>query len=643
MSTVFETKLTKEHIERSSKTKPEKALFEIVWNSLDADSFNINIIFDTSLSIDNNTPTRIVVVDDGEGIPYNNIEEELKDYGISKKTKKNKSPKGRMYHGKLGEGRYTYFSIGRNISWVTVAKVNNILEKSTIVFSDDRLNVTVDKNQELDENDKQGTAVLLENLTENAKNYFSNIEKVKEDLIKEFAPYLKGYSDIKLSINGTRIDFQSAIDCENKYEYKLNDFNYSLTIIKWKEIKSGQLFILGDGNVVYQYQKYENALKSYSLYLMSEYFDVLKLENEIELIDLKEEWRSIKDFIDKSLLSFVDNNNVKVNNDFINELKEDDVYPFDENNNGNKEIEFSKQIFDVVASSINRVTTKISTANKESRKLTYRLIRQAIENEPTNLNKILTEVFSLTDEQQKEFADLLKDISLSSMITTMKEVHSRLYFIEELSKIVYSDINKRVKERTQLQPLLENHLWIFGDQYTFGTSDISLRNVLKKYSSHLGEVTFELTEEQKNNSDYNKIPDLVLWCKQRIGQKYENLVIELKAPSVVLGFKEINQIKGYRDTIIEDSSFSKDKNQWRFILIGQSLDKHAENELKSDAGKHFPVDNSTIEIMTWGELLDNNRLRYEFYVENTKINITDKKVDESLNKKWESMFGEKII
>ena len=159
----------------------------------------------------------------------------------------------------------------------------------------------------------------------------------------------------------------------------------------------------------------------------------------------------------------------------------------------------------------------------------------------------------------------------------------------------------------------------------------------------MGEVTFELTEEQKNNSDYNKIPDLVLWCKQRIGQKYENLVIELKAPSVVLGFKEINQIKGYRDTIIEDSSFSKDKNQWRFILIGQTLDKHAENELKSDAGKHFPVDNSTIEIMTWGELLDNNRLRYEFYVENTKINITNKKVDESLNKKWESLFGEKII
>ena len=107
-------------------------------------------------------------------------------------------------------------------------------------------------------------------------------------------------------------------------------------------------------------------------------------------------------------------------------------------------------------------------------------------------------------------------------------------FLQVLEEMVYNDsVGKAIKERTQFHKVLLKELWIFGEKYTLGTSDQSLRNLLKAHLNCLGrdELTPEIPPEAVE--DLTRIPDLCLF--QQICPSYENfehLVIELKRPTL---------------------------------------------------------------------------------------------------------------
>ena len=99
--------------------------------------------------------------------------------------------------------------------------------------------------------------------------------------------------------------------------------------------------------------------------------------------------------------------------------------------------------------------------------------------------------------------------------------------------------------------------WIFGDNYQFGAADNTLRTVLKKYLHFLGRNDFEELVLDEKNAD--KIPDICLWKqykKDYQGNK-ENLIIEIKKPTLEVGMKEVNQVQTYANKIIEDPAFPK--------------------------------------------------------------------------------------
>lgn len=104
--------ITQEHFDRSVKGSPKEAVKELIWNACDADAKNIEVSFDYDGIAGAESVSDIYVKDDGHGIAIDHIEEYFGKYGRSQKTYSDKSPGGRIYHGKLGQGRYKSLAAG---------------------------------------------------------------------------------------------------------------------------------------------------------------------------------------------------------------------------------------------------------------------------------------------------------------------------------------------------------------------------------------------------------------------------------------------------------------------------------------------------------------------------------------------------
>lgn len=637
MKKIIETKLTGEHLKRAGNVSPSDALNEIIWNSLDADANFIHIKILKESEIDPQNITGISVEDDGGGLNYTNIDNALGEYGKSTKTDATKTLSGRPLHGKLGEGRYTYFSIGNSVSWITKFLDGHKVFKSKIIFTKTN-RVIVESPAPTQE--ETGMIVIVDEIADSAAIYFSNDNKVKSNIIKEFAPYLFGYPQIKISLNDENISFSDAIRFKESYK-KVSSDSFEIIVINWNELKSGELFILGEGRTTLSSQIMKKIPDNYSVYICSSFFDEIKTKGELDIVELNDKWSEIEMMIDESLSEFQSIHNIDSNKQFIDGLIESGVYPFNEIPDTIEE-KTNKKIFDVVAVAINDVSPKINTANKETRKLTYSLIKSAIEEKPASLIKILTEVYKLTPEQQDTFAELLKNISLSSMISAINEIKDRLSFIEEIERIVYSEAGKYVKERTEFQPLLLSQIWLFGEKYRYGADDTNIRNILKEHIKMLGLQDIYITEEDKQNTDFNKIPDILLWKTVCFGEEsYDSLVVELKKPTVVIGESELSQIKHYRETIVSDPRFTTGKHKWKFMLIGKDINPYVKKEIETSRNKQFEDEDSIIVVTTWASLLDNARLRYNYFKEKLNLSLESSDVTDSLNKRWDNLFNQK--
>ena len=121
----------------------------------------------------------------------------------------------------------------------------------------------------------------------------------------------------------------------------------------------------------------------------------------------------------------------------------------------------------------------------------------------------------------------------------------------------------------------------------------------------------------------------------------EHLVVELKAPKVVIGEKEISQIKSYAFAVAGDERFRSIDTRWNFWVISNDIDKHAEFELSQDKyeeGVIFKTSkeiNLTIWIKTWSQLILENKHRLEFIREKLEYNIDRHDALDYLKKTYE--------
>ena len=268
---------------------------------------------------------------------------------------------------------------------------------------------------------------------------------------------------------------------------------------------------------------------------------------------------------------------------------------------------------------INRAVPQLKSSHKDTKKLTYRLMKEAIKTNPSSIKSILSEVFNLTQKQQDDLAELLTHTHLPEIIDVAKTVGDRLTFIYLLEQMVYNDsVGKTIKERSQFHKLLLKELWVFGEKYALGTSDQSLRNLLHAHIRCLGRDEMIPDIPPEATEDLTRIPDICLFEQICPGyEQYERLVIELKRPTLTLTKKELDQIEDYAITVSSNPLFDKNSTKWHFILLGQDFDNYVNTRLKNrieGVGNLYNSDDGSVSIsvLRWSSVIQENKFKYEF-------------------------------
>ncbi|WP_170969752.1 hypothetical protein, partial [Bacillus wiedmannii] len=111
---------------------------------------------------------------------------------------------------------------------------------------------------------------------------------------------------------------------------------------------------------------------------------------------------------------------------------------------------------------------------------------------------------------------------------------------------------------------------------------------------------------------------------------YENLVIELKRPSCIIGQKEITQIKSYAFAIEENEYFDKEKTKWKFMLIGVKLDKFTLREINQQGrvkGHIYTSADGHVEVWVkeWGQIIQDAKGKYHHLKNKLELEVKDNK------------------
>ena len=169
----------------------------------------------------------------------------------------------------------------------------------------------------------------------------------------------------------------------------------------------------------------------------------------------------------------------------VEQWKESNIYPYEGEPVTHLE-QAARQIFDIVAVTVQEASPEFSEAAPTQAALHLRLLRHAIERSPTELQRILDEVLKLPKRKQKELARLLDETDLSGIISAATLVSDRLKLLEALRFTLFDfDARQKLKERSQLHKILEQNTWIFGEEFHLCASDKGLTTVLKAHRDKL--------------------------------------------------------------------------------------------------------------------------------------------------------------
>jgi len=631
MPKIIDVGVEQDHIESLTRASGITAISELIWNSLDADSTEIKIEY-----IKNKLGgyENLRVIDNGLGIEYSKAQDVFGRLGGSEKKHKNTSPSGRHYHGKEGKGRYKSLALGDLVKFTSVYQNGESLKEFTVTF--DRNNLSHSNLSDLKTIPKgdteTGFTVEIENVNQENVNQALDV-KFRKELEQKFASYWINYNDFNIYFNGNKLEFESLIKNTDETDFLVQDGEFSyrfvIKVIEWSFDIKKKTYLCNTKGV--PFKELNLGIRStipISIFIQSIYVEKLHRENSIDLENFDDILQGAYGEAKKFARAYVRKRLHFYSGEFINELKSKGLYPYKESADSIVE-ESKRQVFDIVALQVNEYLPDFENQDDKSKKFTLSLIKEALEKDSTSLQRILTEVIELPDEKREELVEILEETSLSSIIDTMTEIKNRLRFINGLEELIYNkELNKNVLERKHLHKILVNETWLFGDEYTYGVDDITLKNVLKEYLNHLGRTDFEEIVASESNTELQIIPDVCLWRQfpQGIPGHKTNLIIELKKPKVDAGVEELMQIKLYASRICNDKRFPKEKTKWKFLLVTKDIKPDIEPELEQTDRKYGHVvatDLYDVYVLTWGHILNEARTRYEFIKDKLNLNLMD--------------------
>ena len=193
-------------VQRQARTAPLQAIAECIWNALDADATTVDIVLERSdLGLE-----RILIRDNGTGMPYADAADLFGKLGGSWKRLRGRTLKeGRVLHGREGQGRFKVIVLGRVADWRVTYEAGDKVKSYVIsVIGDDLREIRI-----TDERPASIQRTGIELTISEPHQEFRSLEEdsAYQELAEIFAPYLKNYGHVSISLQGIKIDPLTAI------------------------------------------------------------------------------------------------------------------------------------------------------------------------------------------------------------------------------------------------------------------------------------------------------------------------------------------------------------------------------------------------------------------------------------------------
>jgi Histidine kinase-, DNA gyrase B-, and HSP90-like ATPase len=632
MTTTIDVSPRQDFWHRLCRTRPLRAISELVWNAFDADAYNVSV--DIRLN-PLGAVHEIVISDDGSGIPVDqDSEHRFAALGGSWKARVQRTATRRLMHGKFGEGRFRAFALGGHVTWDTAFRTGDAIfsyEITGTAQTPGRFTLSDKRNTS---QEKTGTTVYIRNPEPHDGSILSS--EFREHISRVFAPYLLNYREIKLVICGYAIDTNEIVSKRKVFQLdpiRLNDGQVlpaTLEIVEWRSISGRALYLCDENGFALSERSPEVRAPGFNFgaYLKSSYFSQLD-EGALIDLDLAEGMGQLLSAARSRLAVYFKQREREKAKALIDAWKAEGVYPYPEVVASHTQ-EKARQVFDICAVTVNDYVDGFNEQTKAAKSLSFRLLKEAIESGSPELSRILSEVLLLPQTKQKEFSDLLDKAKLTNIIDAVKGIDLRLSVATGLRALVCgADIRDSVKEREHIHRIVEAHPWLFGEQYAMGRSETSLTNMLREHLSLMKRDSRVIEPVLKSGGKSGRIDIMLAKLIKISGRSDDNhLIMELKRANRKLSHKDFSQLFDYANTVIQDSRFNKTDVSWDFWLIGVEVDQ-ALNELCNAQDRPpgcahiFKSGRARIWVKTWGEIIHDCLSRHEYIRSRLELEVEE--------------------
>ncbi|MFA5946856.1 MAG: ATP-binding protein [Patescibacteria group bacterium] len=620
------------------KYTAEEAFAEFIWNGFDAGATDVRIDVDVeglggirSLSISDN----------GSGIDKSLLDQKFRPFFQSEKMAKSPSRNKSLTHGRNGIGRLTFFTFSERAVWTTRFKNKDEVFEYDITIESQKLNhyETNSSTPKKSAEKNTGTTVTFDSV--NSLTFTMFQDKVEAYLKAEFGWFLelnkkRGFAVL---INGKPLDYASIIgeQASTKFIYPASNTEFEINFVRWSrqlhdEYSRYYLVNSKDDEIWKETTKLNNKGDSFyhSVYIKSDYFDEFNAEGGSGEEDRTLFGHSKSDaefkFLEKELTQFLRKKRkpflANYAKQLIEEYESKGIIP----KFGTDQWDLvKKNELEEVIKGLYQVQPKIfSTSSIEEKKTLVGLLNVLLESgEKEKIFEILKAVLELDSEDIDELCELLKVTHLSNIIHATRLIKERFIALDQLNDLVFKT-SFNANERDHLQKFLDLNYWIFGEQYhLLASTEQKFEKALANYHEHLGG---EIETISIKHRDKNKEMDLFLCRQNKTISTIENIVVELKRPSVILGEEELSQVKKYMSVILSVADFNASNMHWEFILVGNRMDSYIEDEIENNKnhgeknkGLVFNKGNYKIYVRTWSEVLTAAKLRHQFIQDKLQI------------------------
>ncbi|HYG28705.1 MAG TPA: ATP-binding protein [Allosphingosinicella sp.] len=634
--TALSLQARQDFLEKDAQTRdPMKGIAEFVWNSLDADATQVNVEL---VRNDLGGIAAVRISDDGHGISKERADHDFGNLGDSIKRKVARTrTHERAIHGKEGRGRLKFFSIARTATWRTVyeegegrfvltleVQANNLerCEVSEPVPTEAEVGTTVELAPLKEAFDSLGSA--------DAFRQFSTI----------FAPYILQYPNVRISFNGFEVDPrvtihrthdipQGAVVCPGR---TIEDLR--LKVIEWNAAtESRQIFFGGDNGIVLGSQAaYVTAPNfAYSAYAYSGFFRELADANLLDLEGINDpDFLHVLEHIRSDLKDYFRRRQADLSQGLIQDLKDQGAYPY-EGDPSNEVERRERQVFDIATYAVSSHSREFARADTSLKRMTLTLLKEAVKHNPDALSTILRAVVNLPKVQQTEFSELLQRTELGNIISSSSLIADRIATLSILRSMVFEPrYRQTVKERGQLDALVRDNTWLFGEQFHFTLPEIGLSRIMARVAEDVGSsgTRRKVTKLDGKRGRADQFLGRIVPGPEK--SRHEYLLIELKRPGLLIGRKELDQVEDYLNALRKQPDFSHTDTQWHFFLVTTEYDEAVAARIsQSDRplGVAQTGDNYTVWVKTWAEVIRESEARHQFIQDHLKVEVTDEQID----------------